>query len=329
MKKVKWGILSTAKIGVTKVIPALLQASNCEVVAIASRDINKAKSVAAQFNIAKAYGSYEELLADEEIDAVYNPLPNHLHLPVTLEAMKAGKHVLCEKPIGLNKHEAETLQKETSLHPELKVMEAFMYRFHPQWIKAKELVDNGTIGKVKNIQSFFSYKNVDPNNIRNKSDIGGGGLMDIGCYCISFPRFILGKEPVEVSGNSVFDKEFKTDVVTSGTLFFEEDVTANFTCSTQLFPYQRVNILSDNGRIEIDIPCNAPLDEPTKVTLYLNGEEKVMYFEGNQYTLEGEAFANSILNHTEVPTSLSDAVNNMKVIDAIVESNLKSQRVHL
>jgi predicted dehydrogenase len=329
MKKVKWGILSTAKIGVTKVIPALLQASNCEVVAIASRDINKAKSVAAQFNIAKAYGSYEELLADEEIDAVYNPLPNHLHLPLTLEAMKAGKHVLCEKPIGLNKHEAETLQKETSLHPELKVMEAFMYRFHPQWIKAKELVDNGTIGKVKNIQSFFSYKNVDPNNIRNKSDIGGGGLMDIGCYCISFPRFILGKEPVEVSGNSVFDKEFKTDVVTSGTLFFEEDVTANFTCSTQLFPYQRVNILSDNGRIEIDIPCNAPLDEPTKVTLYLNGEEKVMYFEGNQYTLEGEAFANSILNHTEVPTSLSDAVNNMKVIDAIVESNLKSQRVHL
>jgi predicted dehydrogenase len=208
-------------------------------------------------------------------------------------------------------------------------MEAFMYRFHPQWIKTKELVDNGTIGKVKNIQSFFSYNNVDPLNIRNKADIGGGALMDIGCYCISFPRFILGQEPVEVFGNSVFDKEFKTDVVTSGMLFFAEDVTANFTCSTQLFPYQRANILGDKGRIEIDIPCNAPLDEPTKVTLYLNGEEKVMYFEGNQYTLEGEAFANSILNNTDVPISLLDAVNNMKVIDAIVESNLKSQRVHL
>jgi len=327
MTKVKWGILSTAKIGVTKVIPALLQASNCEVIAIASRDVNKAKSVAAQLNAAKAFGSYEELLADKEIDAVYNPLPNHLHLPLTLAAIKAGKHALCEKPIGLNKEEAETLQKEASLHPGLKVMEAFMYRFHPQWIKAKELVDNGTIGKVKNIQSFFSYNNVDPSNIRNKADIGGGALMDIGCYCISFPRFILGKEPVEVSGNSVFDKEFKTDIVTSGTLFFEENVTANFTCSTQLFPFQRVNILGDKGRIEIDIPCNAPLDEPTKVTLYLNGEEKVMYFEGNQYTLECEAFADSILNNTDVPTSLSDAVNNMKVIDAIVESNLKKEIV--
>ena len=329
MKKVKWGILSTAKIGVTKVIPALLKASNCEVVAIASRDLNKAKSIAAQSNAAKAFGSYEELLADNEIDAIYNPLPNHLHLPLTLAAIKAGKHVLCEKPIGLNEEEAETLQREASLHPGLKVMEAFMYRFHPQWVKTKELVDNGTIGKVKNIQSFFSYNNVDPSNIRNKADIGGGGLMDIGCYCISFPRFILGKEPVEVSGNSVFDKEFKTDVLTSGNLFFEKDVTANFTCSTQLFPYQRVNILGDKGRIEIDIPCNAPLDEQTKVTLYLNGDEKIMYFEGNQYTLECEAFANSILNNTDVPTSLSDAANNMKVIDAIVESNLKSRRIHL
>lgn len=329
MKKVKWGILSTAKIGVTKVIPALQQANNCEVVALASRDLNKAKSVAAQLNIAKAFGSYEELLADNEIDAVYNPLPNHLHLPFTLAAIKAGKHVLCEKPIGLNKEEAETLKKESSLHPDIKVMEAFMYRFHPQWIKTKELVDNGTIGKVKNIQTFFSFNNVDPENIRNKADIGGGALMDIGCYCISFPRFILGIEPIRVSGTSVTDKEFKTDIVTSGTLFFREDVTANFTCSTQLFPYQRSIIIGDKGRIEIDIPCNAPPDKPTKVTLYLDGDEKIMYFEGNQYTLEGEAFANSILNNTDVPTSLSDAVYNMKVIDAIVESNLKSSVVNL
>ncbi|MEO9003597.1 MAG: Gfo/Idh/MocA family oxidoreductase [Ginsengibacter sp.] len=329
MKKVKWGILSTAKIGVTKVIPALQLADNCEVIAIASRDLNKAKSIAAQLNIAKAFGSYEELLADNEIDAVYNPLPNHLHLPFTLAAIKAGKHVLCEKPIGLNKVEAETLKKEVALHPGIKVMEAFMYRFHPQWIKTKELVDNGTIGKVKNIQTFFSFNNVDPENIRNKADIGGGALMDIGCYCISFPRFILGIEPIRVSGTSVTDKEFKTDIVTSGTLFFREDVTANFTCSTQLFPYQRSIIIGDKGRIEIDIPCNAPPDKPTKVTLYLDGDEKIMYFEGNQYTLEGEAFANSILNNTDVPASLSDAVYNMKVIDAIVESNLKSSVVNL
>lgn len=329
MKKVKWGILSTAKIGVTKVIPSLLQAGNCEVIAIASRDLSKAKSVASQLNIAKALGSYEELLADKEIDAVYNPLPNHLHLPFTLAAIKAGKHVLCEKPIGLNKEEAETLKKEAALHPDIKVMEAFMYRFHPQWIQTKELIDNGTVGKVKNIQTFFSFNNVDPQNIRNNADIGGGALMDIGCYCISFPRFILGKEPTRVSGTSVIDKEFKTDIVTSGTLFFGDDVTANFTCSTQLFPYQRANIIGDKGRIEIDIPCNAPLDQPTKVTLYLNGDEKIMYFEGNQYTLEGEAFANSILNNTDVPTPLSDAISNMKVIDAIVESNLKCSVVNL
>ena len=193
MKKVRWGIISTAKIGSEKVIPAIQKGKLCEVHAIASRRKEEAEKAAAQLNIPKAYGSYEELLADDEIDAVYIPLPNHLHVEWSIKAMQAGKHVLCEKPIGLSSAEAQKLVDVTKSYPKIKVMEAFMYRFHPQWIKAKSLVDEGSIGELKTIHSFFSYYNVDPNNIRNKVDIGGGGLMDIGCYNISLSRFVLMK----------------------------------------------------------------------------------------------------------------------------------------
>lgn len=328
-KKIRWGILSTAKIGKEKVVPALISSANGEIIAIASRNLEKAHAFAEEFKIPKAYGSYEELLGDNEIDAIYNPLPNHLHLPFTIAAIKAGKHVLCEKPIGLNQEEAALLMETLLAYPAIKVMEGFMFRFHPQWINAKQLVADGAIGKVNTIHTVFTYSNLDPSNIRNIAEVGGGALMDIGCYCIAFPRFILGKEPLSVFGNMVFDDTFKTDKRSSGLLIFEEGITASFTCSTQLYPYQRTHIFGDNGRIEIEIPCNAPLIGPAKISLFQDGKESPLFFEGNQYTLMCEAFANSIINDLAPPISLTDSMNNMKVIDGVIESNQQQQMIQL
>jgi predicted dehydrogenase len=321
MNKVRWGIISTANIGREKVIPAIQKGKFCEVAAIASRRKEEAEKAAAQLNIPKAYGSYEELLADDEIDVVYIPLPNHLHVEWTIKAMQAGKHVLCEKPIGLSSAEAQKLVDATKDYPNIKVMEAFMYRFHPQWIKAKSLVDNGIIGELKTIHSFFSYYNVDPNNIRNKADIGGGGLMDIGCYNISLSRHIFNEEPTRILGLAEFDPESGIDRLTSGILQFSKG-TSTFTCSTQLMPYQRVNIFGTDGRIEIEIPFNAPPDKPTKLWLDSKTRTEEFVFDiVDQYTLEADAFAKAILENTSVPTPLQDAVNNMKVIEAIFESS--------
>ncbi len=320
MKKVRWGIVSTAKIGREKVIPAMQSSEFCYVIAIASRDKPNAESEAQRLNIPKAYGSYEELLNDTEIDAVYIPLPNHLHVPWAIKAMEANKHVLCEKPIGLSSEEAKQLLTAACNQPHLKVMEAFMYRFHPQWQQAFKLVKDGSIGELKNIHSFFTYYNVDPQNIRNKKDIGGGGMMDIGCYCISLSRFIFGKEPDRVLGIAEFDQELQTDRMASGILDFSTG-TSSFTCSTQLIPYQRVNILGTQGRIEIEIPFNAPPDASTRIWLTAKkGTQEIVFEPANQYTIMAALFSKSIINSTPVPTDLADAVNNMMVIDAIFES---------
>lgn len=319
---IRWGILSTAKIGVQKVIPAMQNSKFGKVTAICSRSAEQVQNIATQLNIEKAYSSYEELLADPEIDAVYNPLPNHMHVEWTLKALKAGKHVLCEKPIGLNKNEAIHLQNEAAKFPELKVMEAFMYRFHPQWQKTIELINAGTIGNVKTVQTFFSYYNVDPANIRNKPEVGGGALMDIGCYCISFPRFIFGEEPEAVSGYMDLDPVMGTDRLTSGILKFPDGKSATFTCSTQLTPFQRAHIFGDQGQIIVEIPVNAPPTETTKITLVTKtGTEEILFDAGDQYTLQADAFASSVINKKEVPTPLTDAIGNMAVIDAIKESS--------
>lgn len=324
--KVKWGILSTAKIGVQKVIPAMQKGQFIQIDAIASREIGKAKEIANQLNIPKSYGSYEELLEDPYIDAIYNPLPNHLHVPWTIKALEAGKHVLCEKPIGMNAEEAKLLLETTRKFPQLKVMEAFMYKFHPQWQKARELVLSGAIGEVKTLHSFFSYYNIAPENIRNQADIGGGALMDIGCYCVSFPRFIFDEEPEKVVSKMDFDPEMKTDRLTSAILRFSSGKTSTFTCSTQLMPYQRANIYGDKGQVEVEIPVNAPPNEMVKVTLHTKEKTEVFNFEPvDQYTLQGDAFSKAILEDNAVPTSLDDAVGNMKVIDAIVESSKTEQ----
>ena len=320
MNKVRWGVLSTSNFAQTKVLPAMLKAEHTELVAIASRDLAKAQAAADKFGLPKAYGSYEELLADPDIDVIYNPMPNHQHVPWTIKALEAGKHVLCEKPIGLSSAEAQTLLDAAKQFPHLKVMEAFMYRLHPQWIRAKQIVQDGGIGELRTMQSFFSYFNRDGNNIRNKADLGGGGLMDIGCYNISFSRFIFDAEPKRVMGLLDYDPEFQTDRIASGILDFGNG-TSTFTCSTQLTSYQRVNIFGIEGRVEIEIPVNAPPDNPCRLWHQRGTGIEEIYFDiCDQYVLETDAISRAVLNNTPVPTPLEDAVANMKVIEAIVES---------
>jgi predicted dehydrogenase len=234
--------------------------------------------------------------------------------------LNAGKHVLCEKPIGLTAAEAQELLDAAQKQPQLKVMEAFMYRHHPQWQQARQLVAEGKIGDLRTIQSFFSYYNDDPGNIRNMADIGGGGLMDIGCYLISLSRFIFGAEPRRVCGIMEYDPQFKVDRLTSGMLDFGTG-TSVFTCATQLAPYQRVNIFGTRGRIEIEIPFNPPPEEPCKLW-HQHGTEidEIVLDAGNQYTIQGALFSQAVLNDTEVPTPLEDAVANMEVIEALLRS---------
>lgn len=320
MSKVKWGVLSTAKIGTEQVIPAMQKGQYAEISAISSRSLDKAQAEAKRLGIPKAYGSYDELLADPEIEAVYNPLPNHLHVSWSIKALEAGKHVLCEKPIALSAAEAQQLVYAAKGYPDLKVMEAFMYRFHPQWQKAKELVSTGQIGRLRAIQTFFSYYNVDPNDIRNKADIGGGGLMDIGCYPISVSRFIFDAEPLKVVGTLERDPDFGTDRLISAVMEFEEGFST-FTCSTQLSRYQEVLIEGTEGWVKIEIPFNPPIDRPCRIWHERDGSVQEITLEiVSHYTIQGDLFSQAVLQDTEVPTPIEDAVANMKVIDAIFQS---------
>lgn len=317
-QKVRWGVLGVAKIATEKVIPAMQRGQFSEVVGIASRSLDKATAAAERLGLSKAYGSYEALIADPDIDAIYNPLPNHLHVPLSIQALEAGKHVLCEKPIALTAQEGQLLVDAGLRFPNLKLMEAFMYRHHPQWVTAKRLVSTGQIGHLRTIQSFFSYFNTDGNNIRNMAELGGGGLMDIGCYPISLSRFIFGHEPSRVFGQVEYDPQFKTDRIASAIMDFGEG-TATFTCSTQLFPYQRVHIVGTTGRIEIEIPFNAPPDRPCKMWhVTSTSTSEIVLATCDQYTIQGDVMSQAILNDTPVPTPISDAVGNMHVIEAIV-----------
>ena len=329
MSKVRWGILSTAKIGTVKVIPAMQQGQFCEIAAIASRGIDRAQAAADELGIPKAYGSYEELLADPDIDAINNPLPNHLHVSWSIKALQAGKHVLCEKPIGLTSAEGQELVQAGKAHPDLKLMEAFMYRHHPQWQKAKELATDGSIGQLRTVQTAFSYFNDNPDDIRNQADAGGGGLMDIGCYPISLSRFLFDDEPERVIGEVEFDPKFHTDRMASAILKFHGG-TATFTCSTQLVPYQRVNIFGTEGRVEIEIPFNAPPDKPCKIWHQRGSEiEEITFDICDQYTIQGDLFSKAILENTPVPTPIKDAVANMRVIEALLASARDSQWIVL
>jgi predicted dehydrogenase len=322
--KIRWGVLSTAAIGLKKVIPAMQRGVRSEVVAIASRDLARATRAASALGIAKAYRSYEELLADREIDAVYNPLPNHLHVQWTIKAAEAGKHVLCEKPLSLTAAEAESLLAVRE-RTKVKIGEAFMIRCAPQWLRLRELLSQGRVGELRSIVGFFSYFNDDPANIRNRVDSGGGGLMDIGCYLVHASRFAFGQEPTRVIANIERDPKMRTDRMASGILDFPAGQSI-FTCSTQLVPYQRIHFLGTQGRIEIEIPFNAPNDRPTRMFIDGGGDlsgstiTTETFPVCDQYTLQGDAFSRAILDNGDVPVSIEDGIGNMATIDALFRS---------
>ncbi len=320
MKPVKWGIISTANIGMEKVIPGMMKSVDIDIVAISSRSLKTAKAAAAKLGIAKAYGSYEEMLADPEIEAVYNPLPNHLHVPLTLAAAKAGKHVLCEKPIAITAREATQLRKvPKGIH----VAEAFMVRHSSQWIAAKAAAKKGTIGELRAIQVFFTYFNRDPKNVRNMADIGGGGLYDIGCYPITVSRFMFGCEPLRVIATFDRDPKFKTDRTASGIADFGDGRQLTFAISTQMAPYQRVNIGGTKGRIEVEIPFNAPPNAPNRYFVQGMEMNEGQWFDlpvSDQYQLQAEAFGRVIRKKEKSRWGVEDAIQNMKIIDAFFRS---------
>jgi predicted dehydrogenase len=319
---VRWGILSTADIGVRKVIPGIRKAARCEVVAIASRDGEQARAVADQLGIPSAHASYEALLADPGVDAVYIPLPNHMHMDWTIAALRAGKHVLCEKPLAMTADDAQRMvdvAHETGLH----LMEAFMYRQHPSWVAAMDLVDSGRIGTLTAVQSWFSYYNDDATNIRNIVEYGGGALFDIGCYTINLSRMVFGGEPLHIQASVRRDRATGVDALVSAILDFDGGI-ASFTCAIRSESDQRVHIYGTKGRISIDIPFNIPPDRPTRIRLTAGGDPPVApdttvleFPTTDPYTAEVERFVSAVLDGGPTPVPPEDAVANLRVIDAI------------
>jgi predicted dehydrogenase len=320
--RVRWGVLSTASIAVETVIPGIQKAAGCEVVAIASRDGGRAREVAHRLGIPRAHDSYEALLADPDIDAVYIPLPNHLHQRWTIAAARAGKHVLCEKPLALTADEAQGMV-DACREAGVLLMEAFMYRLHPSWVAVRELVASGRIGRLRAVDSWFSFFNDDPANIRNIREVGGGALYDVGCYCVNLSRMLFGSEPQRVEATVARDPKSGVDTLTSGLLEFGDGV-ATFACSTRTEPDQRVNIYGSTGRISIGIPFNIPPDRPTQVFLTAGGDppvapatETLVFDTADPYTVEAERFAAAIRAGGPVPTPPDDAVANLRVIERL------------
>jgi predicted dehydrogenase len=321
--KIRWGVISTALIGAKKVIPGMQRSKRGAVAAIASRDLARAKAAAKELGIAKAYGSYEELLADPEIDAIYNPLPNNLHVDWTIKAVEAGKHVLCEKPIGMNAADAARLR---AVAGKRHVMEAFMVRHHPQWLRAREIIKAGKLGELKAVQVFFAYDNRDPQNIRNRLETGGGGLMDIGCYGIVSGRFAFDAEPSRVVALIDRDSSFGTDRLASVIADFGGGRQLSFVVSTQLSPHQRVTLGGTKARVEILIPFNAPQMEATTI-LFDDGSglggassKPETFAAVDQYAEEADAFAAAVLGESGLPYDIEDGVTNMQILDAIFRS---------
>ena len=317
--------MSTANIGRRKVVPAMLRARRTRVVAIGSREVANAGAYAAELSIPKVHGSYEELLADDEIDAVYIPLPNSLHAEWVIAAARAGKHVLCEKPLALDAAEAERMVAACERNGVL-LAEAFMYRLHPTWVAVRDIVASGRIGRLSAVQSWFSYFNDDPTNIRNLPELGGGALYDIGCYCVSLSRLLFGAEPKRVQGAMVREPDMGIDVMVSGLLEFVAGI-ATFTCATRVETDQRVHIYGTLGRISIPIPFNIPPDLPTQVHITAGGDppvhpatEVLSFAPADPYTVQAEQFAAALIDGTPLPFAPLDSIANMRVIDLLMES---------
>ncbi|MBJ6985876.1 Gfo/Idh/MocA family oxidoreductase [Devosia sp. MC521] len=322
-RKLRWGILSTANIGMQKVTPAIMKSAHSEVVAIGSRNLDQAQRAANKLGIPKAFGSYEELISSPDIDAIYNPLPNHLHVEMTLAANAAGKHVLCEKPVAITAEDAKRLR---TARPDRLILEAFMVRFHKQWLRAREIMRSGELGEVRAVRSVFTYYNADPNNVRNKADIGGGGLLDIGCYPITGGRFFFESEPLQVVSLVDRDANFGTDRQASVIADFGNGRQLTFLVSTQLAPNQSLELLGTKGRVELIIPFNAPADTPTAVLVdegkALDGSmaRREIMSACDQYTEMAEAFALAALGEGTLPYGVEDAIRSMHILDAIFES---------
>jgi predicted dehydrogenase len=321
---VRWGILGAANIAVKRVIPAMQHSSHTPIVAIASRDLAKAQRAAESLGIPRAYGSYEELIADPNVDAIYNPLPNHLHVPWTIRAAEAGKHVLCEKPIALTAFEAEQLI-EVRDRKGVQIAEAFMVRTHPQWAAVRELIAEGRVGELKLIVGHFSYFRRDPNDIRSQLAWGGGALMDIGCYPITLSRWLFGEEPTDVIATIERDPEWRIDRLASALLRFPSG-QATFTCGMQLVHHQSMQAFGTEGRIELQIPFSPPADHECRIIIDDGkqlggaGAETIVLPAVDQYRLQGERFSEAVRGVGVVPVSLEDAIGNMAVIDALFRS---------
>ncbi|MBT4482349.1 MAG: Gfo/Idh/MocA family oxidoreductase [Candidatus Latescibacteria bacterium] len=319
MKPVRWGIVGAAKIFIKAVILPMQKSELMELYAVASRNPEKAKQISRQYGIPRSFSSYEELLADKSIEAVYIPLPNNIHLEWIKKAADAGKHILCEKPLGLNGGEAQEAL-EYARKKGVLLMEAFMYRFHPQWIRAKELISTENIGSLRAVQTFFSYNNTDPKNIRNILETGGGAVLDIGCYAISTARYLFGREPKRVVSLINRSPAFKTDILSSGIMDFG-DGHSTFTVGTQSYPYQKVDIIGSGGRIHIHIPFNTYTDVPAEITVTNSvGSRKLLLGPEDQYKLQFERFSEAVRSDGPAPTPPEDAVNNLNVMDAFFKS---------
>ena len=315
MEPVRWGVLGAANIAVEKVIPAMQNGDVSRVVAIASRSLEKAQRAATRHGIARAYGSYEELLADPNLDAIYNPLPNHLHVPWSVRALEAGKHVLCEKPVATTAAEAATL-RDAAAHEGLLVGEAFMVRSHPQWHAVKRLVDEGRIGELQLVHGHFSYGRRTAIDVRSRVEWGGGVLFDIGCYPITISRWMFGREPSAVVAAIDRDPEYGVDRLTSGILRFAGG-HATFTVGGQMVSYQRIQLFGERGKIELEIPFTP--SSTTRARVMAN-DETIELDAVDQYTLQGDEFSRAIRGEGRVPSTIENAIENMAVIDALFRS---------
>lgn len=320
----RFGIISTAKIGREAVVPAIQDAENCVVTAVASRDLARAREMADRFSAPHAFGSYEEMLASDTIDAVYIPLPTSQHIEWAIKAADAGKHVLCEKPIALKAAEIDKLIAARDRNKVL-ISEAFMVTYAPVWRKVRSLIAEGAIGKLRHVQGVFTYFNRDPGNMRNIPELGGGGLPDIGVYPTISTRFSTGLEPLRIQAVTERDPEFGTDVYSSVKADFG-DFELSFYISTQMANRQLMVFHGTEGFIEVKSPFNADRWGPEEIELSNRAHNQSTIFrfqDSRQYRKQAEAFARAAKGEQEEIVTLENSKLNQKVIDAIYRASEK------